>query len=100
MGGQNRPVSGPDPQPKPKTSNSNVKTMTFWYTIGCVHQSPMRLSPPVGVQRDDRGAGGDVHRNLGQIEQVHRIRRSETVFYPVPCHDLQSCPAWLVNQVS
>lgn len=46
MGGQNRPVSGPDPQPKPKTSNSNVKTMTFWYTIGCVHQSPMRLSPP------------------------------------------------------
>ena len=42
----NRPVSGPDPQPKPVTSNSSVKMMTFWYTIGCVHQSAMWLSPP------------------------------------------------------
>ena len=46
IGGMNRPVSGPDPQPKPSTSNSSVKTMTFWYTIGCVHQSAMWLSPP------------------------------------------------------
>ena len=41
-----RPVSGPDPQPKPVTSNSSVKIMNFWYTIGCVHQSAMWLSPP------------------------------------------------------
>ena len=39
----NRPVSGPDPQPKPSTSNSSVNMMTFWYTIGCVHQSPISV---------------------------------------------------------
>ncbi len=50
-----------DPQPKPKTSNSNVKTMTFWYDPAGVHQSPYALQPrPVRVQRDDRGAGGDI----------------------------------------
>ncbi|CNH81677.1 Uncharacterised protein [Mycobacterium tuberculosis] len=42
----NRPVSGPDPQPNPVTSNSSVKIMNFWYTIGCVHQSAIRLRPP------------------------------------------------------
>lgn len=45
-GGQNRAVSGPDPQPRPRISNSSVKTTSFWYTMGCVHQSAMRPSPP------------------------------------------------------
>ena len=46
IGGQNRAVSGPDPQPRPNTSNSRVNTTTFWYTIGCVHQTAMCPKPP------------------------------------------------------
>ncbi len=56
MGGKTAQISGPDPQPKPKTSNSNVKTMTFAILI-VILPVAYASAPPVGVRRDDRGAG-------------------------------------------
>ena len=93
MGGMNRPVSGPDPQPKPATSNSNVKTMNFWYTIGCVHHSPMRPSPPRPGVSEMIAAGTARYRAI-----LRRYSRYTAYGVPKPCS--AQCRVTTCNRVA
>ena len=46
ISGENRPVSCIDPEPRPRISHNSVQTVSFWNTIGTIHQRPKSVSPP------------------------------------------------------